>query len=78
MPDYFVSFTKLIELDLSGNLLLDIPVSFLQGLSFLESLKASDNELQDVPLCLADIPGIHTLFVFMETPHCTFLGSREN
>ena len=37
VPDYFVSFIKLIKLDLSGNLLLDILVSFLQGLSFLES-----------------------------------------
>jgi Leucine-rich repeat (LRR) protein len=62
LPEYFVFFTKLIELDLSGNLLRDIPIQFLQKLFLLESLKVSDNFLQDVPLCLSEIPGIHTLY----------------
>jgi hypothetical protein len=62
LPEYFVFFTKLIELDLSGNLLRDIPIQFLQKLFLLESLKVSDNFLQDVPICLSEIPGIHTLY----------------
>jgi Leucine-rich repeat (LRR) protein len=61
LPEYFVLFTKLVELDLSGNQLRDIPTEFLGGLIFLQSLKASDNLLQSVPLCLIEFQGVHTL-----------------
>lgn len=61
VPDSILFFTKLRELDLSANILRDIPIEFLEKLVFLEYLKASDNYLQGVPLCLAEHLGIHTL-----------------
>lgn len=55
--------TDLVELDLSENALQSIPEAAVSELRLLQKLNLSNNQLEDVPICIFDIPTLETLLL---------------